>query len=124
MPLSLKEIAVAEKMHEFVRAHERNHRQTIWVNCITIPLVLATSFQQIVAGHTALGYSMVGIAIGFAFTLSLIIPAQRKRYKEASVLLQILEREHSDQLSWVEVEKHLTEMKELEQELANRHATP
>lgn len=124
MPLSTKEIAAAEKMHEFVRAHERNHRQTIWVNCITIPMLLATSFQQIAMGHIALGYSMLGIAIGFAFTLSLIIPAQQKRYREASVLLQVLEREHSDQLPWVEVEKHLAAVKELEQELAIKHVTP
>jgi len=53
------------------------------------------------------------------------------RYRQSRTMLQILEREHRNELPWIElerqearVEKHLAAMKELEQELANRHVTP
>jgi len=124
MPLTSEEIAAAEKMHESVRVYGRNRRQTILFNCLTIPLVLTSSFLEIGSGHTALGYSMLGFVLGLAFAISLILSGQQKRHQRDSVLLQLLEREYGDQLSWVEVEKHLAEMNELEQELANHHVTP
>jgi hypothetical protein len=123
MPLSPEEIAAAEKMHTFVQAHERYHRQSILINCFTIPLVFAGSFTQIGGGHTALGYILLGIGISLLLAFVTAAWSVRTRYRQASIVLKVLEREHSDQLSWVEVEKHLAAVKDLEQGLANGHVT-
>ena len=124
MALSTEEITTAEQIYDFVRLHARNLHQTLWVNCITLPLLLAGAYVLIKMGHIAVGYYMLGVAVGFAFALILVIAARQKSYKEDSVLLHMLERDHPHELPWVEVEKQLAALKELEQELANEHATP
>jgi hypothetical protein len=139
MPLSHKEIAAAEKMHRFVRNYEKQHRAKTYglVSGFTISLLVSIGlimqthhFVQVGMGHTV-GWTYLGGTL-VVFSICIFALLQQKAcYQNSRTILQVLEREHRDELPWSEEEKqeaevkaHLAQVHQLEQELANKHITP
>jgi len=133
MSLSPEEIAVAETMHDFVRRYPNQYSTKNWILFYggSVFGFSYLSLRLISHGWFGAGNIFLGAVLALFFITLILQFVLRFRYRQTCVLLQILEREHSDQLPWIEVEKqeaeikkHLAAVKDLEQELANRHVTP
>jgi hypothetical protein len=130
MPLSSEEIAAAEKVHRFVREYERQRGALPWTACTILPSLLIMIAHQ--AHHRdSASFVLLGVYVVIIFFGFVIQRFRGAWYRDCLVILAVLKREHGNELPWValekeeaEVEKHLAAVKELEQELANRHVTP
>ena len=126
MPLSPEEIAAAEKMHSFVRLHEK-HKPSGG----SILGLFSSSLMVIVGEHArhpqfCLWY-LAALAVGI-LSFALLRRSNSARYHREKVLLQVLERDHADELPWIQAEReeaeitrHLAAVREIEQELARDH---
>ncbi len=118
MALSPEELAAAQKMHDFVRGVPQQLR------------AFGGSFLGVIPGAVWMTYEdrehkvfvIVGILVFMVFLSTIWRKSLEKRRQQYQVLLELLEREHGDELPWVVEEKQLADYQALEKEIA-RHAS-
>ena len=126
MPLSPEEIAAAKKMHAFVRLHEKKKsvRGPLTVSImfsLTAIIILQARHPQFCVWYLAV------LAVGLLL-FALLYRLASARYQRDKVLLPVLERDHANELPWIQTEReeaemmrHLAAVREIERELARRH---
>ncbi|MEI9999942.1 MAG: hypothetical protein WDO13_12705 [Verrucomicrobiota bacterium] len=125
MALSREEIAAAQKMHDFVARFERQKKYGPYSPLLFLPIMLNSVFQ-VFRDHS---YPLACVMLGFIAAMLIVIFFQQRafkaRYERERIVLGALEREHADELPWVqeqreldEVERHLAAVHEIEREMA------
>jgi len=129
MGLSTQEIAAAVKTHASVRYFERTKNIQLWSSALYGGAV-GISVSSTRAHHDyVLWIFYVGTVAGLLLFQLLMRRLARSRYERDKLLLQILEREHADELPWIEeeveearVKAHLAAVAEIQREVAQAHA--
>jgi len=124
MSLSPEEICAAEKLHAFVRSYENHIRPSQRSFWLGLPFVLGVGFYLSITASTHEKGFVAFLIMLICMTVAgpVRFSQLKQRYQRDRALLEILERDHGDELPWVEVEKHLAEVSALEQELAKHPA--
>lgn len=129
MALTRDEIAAAEKMHRFVRAYEKHRPSALRSMWIALPIALSSGTQMRHAGNHTFLYAYLGIWLAMMFVFFFMDRAQKARYGRERPVLAALERDHAGELPWIaderlekEVEKHLADVRRIQQDLAPSHA--
>ena len=125
MPLSPEEIAAAEKMHRFVRQYEKKSGRGVLAVSFIISL---SAMINICARHPHLFVWFLTVLAVVLLFFALMRRLASARYQTEKVLLQVLERDHADELPWIQAEReeaeitrHLAAVREIEQEIARGH---
>jgi hypothetical protein len=122
MLLSRDEIATAEAMHRFVQQYETQRKVQWGTVAWALPLVLV-SFATSLRHDPSMGRDYLMVA-GVVLFIGYVAERHRAiRYREAKIILGIIEREHSDELPWFKDAIILDAAREIEQEVAKAHAS-
>ncbi len=129
MALSKEEIAAAVKMHRFVSAWEK-HRPSAMRNLwIVLPATLSSVPHFFRDKSHTFAFAFLGIWIVMMVAFFFIDRFQRARYAREKLIVQVLEREHAEELPWIpeerleeKVEEHLAAVRRIQQEVAHGHA--
>ena len=131
MRLSPEELAAADKMHSFVRGFEKTKNVPLW-NSVFSGIVVGISMGSI-RGSDSHGHGVwmyyLGAFGGLVLCLVFMRRFAKARYDREKLLLQVLERDHADELPWIEedrleaqVKKHLAAVQAIQREVARGHA--
>ncbi len=121
-------------MHEFVLTYEKQRAAQASLLPIFLAISLLSCIHLVLRGpgdhfvdHT-IGWIFIGIFVGLTPAFWTFSKYRKAHYNEVRQLLQVLEREHSDELPYLqrkkeeaEIEKHLSSVKKLEEELRGAH---
>ncbi len=114
MALSPQELAAAQKMHDFVRGVPHQLRALGGSFLGVIPSMMWMSHEN--RGRSFL--MLLAVLAAFVLLSTLWRKSLEKRKRQYQVLLDLLEREHGNELPWVLEEKQLAEYQALEKEIA------
>jgi hypothetical protein len=129
--LSHEEITAAQKMHASVRGFEKTKPYQAWSGAWSGVVVgLSINARWIWRSHHRNAmFVFAGVMVAAFLFLMLMRRSARSRYERDKLLLQALEREHADELPWIEqeraearVKEHLATVREIEREVAHIHA--
>ena len=103
MALSAEELAVAKKMRAFVRMYETQLRSWQQWNWITGPIFILNGLLQL--NHVDVWSHVLAYLLFFVGAVELLTRRSRnqqmeKRYIRERAMLQVLEREHREELPW------------------------
>jgi hypothetical protein len=103
MALSSEEIAVAKKMRDFVRMYEGHLRSAQQWNWILGPIFILNGLLQL--SHVGVWSHVMACVFFVSGAIDLLTRRSRNQHMEARyvrerAMLQVLEREHHDQLPW------------------------
>jgi len=124
MRLSPDEIAAAVKMHASIRYFEKTKNIHVWSSAL-YGGAMAISVSSIRAYHDrALWIFYFGMVVGLLLFQILMRRIAKSRYERDRLLLQVLVRDHADELPWTEEERveaeaeaHLAAVREIELEV-------
>ncbi len=128
MRLSPEELAAAEKMHAFVQGFEKTKNVPLWSSILS-GSVVGISMGSIRGsdshGHGVWIYYLTAFG-SLVLCLVFIRRFAKARYTREKLLLQVLERDHGDELPWIEgdrqealVKEHLAAVQAIEREIAH-----
>lgn len=114
MALLAQEIAAAEKMHASVCSFEKTKPYQAWGSAWSgVVIALSINARSIWQSHhrSAL-FVFAGVLVTAFLFLMLMRRIARSHYQRDKLLLQVLEREHADELPWIEEERQEARVKE------------
>jgi hypothetical protein len=120
MRLSPVEITAAEKMQRFVAGYEKRGNPARVLGWCVVPIL-----PQVFVAHDRTTRMVFVLAVALQFgVVALYAWMRRRRFEREKPVVTALEREHADELPWVElrrsevdVEKHLAELSCLQREI-------
>jgi hypothetical protein len=128
--LSPEEITAAEKVHASVCGFEKTRPYQAWGSAWSgVVMALSINARSIWQSHhrSAL-FVFAGVMVTAFLFLMLMRRIARSLYERDKLLLQVLERDHSAELPWIEeerqearVKEHLAAVREIQREIARGH---
>jgi hypothetical protein len=129
MRLSPEELAAAEKLHASVRGFEKTKNVQLWSSAFYGVAVGISVGSLHGSDHHGVWIYYLGAFGGLVLSLIFMRRFAKARYDRDKLLLQVLERDHADELPWTEedrqearVKDHLAAVQQIQQELAHSRA--
>ena len=129
MRLSTEELAAAEKLHASVRGFEKTKNVHLWSSAFYGVAVGISVGSIHGSDHHGVWIYYLGAFGGLVLCLVFIRRFAKARYDREKFLLQVLERDHADELPWIQEDKleaqvkdHLDAVREIQQEIAHGRA--
>ena len=129
MRLSPEELAAAEKLHASVRGYEKTKNVQLWSSAFYGVAVGISVGSIHGSDHRGVWIYYLVAFSGLVLCLTLMRRFAKARYDREKLLLQVLERDHADELPWIEegrqeeqVKEHLAAVQQIQRELAHGRA--
>jgi hypothetical protein len=104
MRLSKDEIKAVARLRESVLQFERPHpRMLVW-QWLTLPLFIGDIVTLFHPTSAPYGFFLLGILLVVLIAWPITAALARNQHRRDKILLEILERDHGDQLTWMQIE--------------------